>query len=342
MCVGGGITWSNCMEKSAEIRAAVEKANKILLHLHPGPDLDSMGSALGMYWALKEWGKEPTVIRGDSELPDFAPLFPGHEQILAKNFFEVNLADYDLMIIVDSPVDRISALGEVKFPDNFPTILIDHHATTKPICQINLIKPDYPATAQLVFDLFTDWGIKIDRNMATCLFLGVYGDTGGFRYAGTTTQTFMMVAKLVEIIPDFSKIIFTLDNKRLPQTLFYEALALNSIEVMFEKVAVSAVSYQELSAKGIKSEHLGPVSMSNKLKSVIGWDIGVELSEEEPGQVHVSLRTRDPEKYDVSKLALALGGGGHKAAAGARLVGELGEAKAKLREVLPRVYPDLA
>ncbi len=331
------------MENSKEIRAIVEKANKILLHLHPGPDLDSMGSALGMAWAIKQLGKNPTVIRGDSELPDFAPLFPGYEEILPKNFFEITLADYDLMIILDSGSPQmVSTQGEVRFPEDLNTIVIDHHKSNTAFGKINLVRPDYPANCQLLFDLFADWEIKLNRNIATCLFLGMYGDTGGFRYLGTSAQTFATVAKLVELIPDFSKIIFTLDNNRQPETLYYEALALNSIEVIFGKVAVSSVSFAEMASQGVRPEHVGAVGMSTKLKSVVGWDLGIAMHEIEPGIVKVSSRTRDPEKFDVSKLATALGGGGHRAAAGARIVGDIATAKAKLREILPKIYPVLA
>jgi phosphoesterase RecJ-like protein len=67
--------------------------------------------------------------------------------------------------------------------------------------------------------------------------------------------------------------------------------------------------------------------MANRLKSVIGWNIGVIMIETEPGKVKVSMRSRDPELYDVSKLAVALGGGGHRAAAGIKLSMSLDEAR---------------
>jgi len=80
--------------------------------------------------------------------------------------------------------------------------------------------------------------------------------------------------------------------------------------------------------KGISIDAIGGGDgMANRLKSVIGWDIGIIMIEMEPNKIKVSMRSRDPEKYDVSILASSLGGGGHRAAAGIKLAMSLAEAK---------------
>src|SRR3954463_13074656 len=89
-------------EKAPVILAEIEKASSILLHCHPSPDPDSVGSALAMKFALEQLGKKVTVIRGDSEIPQAFMHFPGAGDIQSKSFGEVDLKNFDLFIIQDS------------------------------------------------------------------------------------------------------------------------------------------------------------------------------------------------------------------------------------------------
>src|SRR3989344_3205155 len=87
---------------SSDILSHIEKANSILLHCHPSPDPDSVGSVLAMKCALEQMGKKATVIKGDSDIPQAFMHFPGADTIVKKNFGEVDLKNFDLFIILDS------------------------------------------------------------------------------------------------------------------------------------------------------------------------------------------------------------------------------------------------
>ena len=185
-----------------EILATIKNAKRILLHFHPNPDPDSVGSALGMYHALRGLGKEVTVIKGDSPLPEYLSFLPGYEIITPKNYLEIDPTEFDLFLMLDiSQPNRVTALGEIKFPPTLKTILIDHHISAELFAELNLITPEYPATAQILYDLFHEWGIKLTSTIAPCLFMGIYSDTGGFKYQGTTKDTFLAVATLAELAP---------------------------------------------------------------------------------------------------------------------------------------------
>src|SRR3989344_9571766 len=80
----------------------IKKANSILLHCHPSPDPDSVGSVLAMKFALESLGKKVTVIQGDSEIPQAFMHFPGAGDIVQKSFDEMDLKEFDLFIILDS------------------------------------------------------------------------------------------------------------------------------------------------------------------------------------------------------------------------------------------------
>lgn len=326
-----------------EIWAEIQKAKKILLHLHRGPDPDSAGSALAMMHLLKNLGKNVTVIAGDSPLSPSMSALPGYNQILPKNYFEINPKDFDLFLILDSSsLGQISREKEIVFPENLRTVKIDHHQNDANFANINLVDTSYCATAHIIYDLMTEWKVKISPEMAACLFAGIYSDTGGFKYPPTNWETILAGSNLAKIYPDYFRIIFEWENSRTPKQLEFLGLALNSVEHYFsDKVAISFVSYEELQKHGIGKEDTKNVELPNLLKSVTGWIVGISAIETSPGNMEIGLRKREYEGPDLSKLALALGGGGHKAAAGGTIKMPFAEAKKFLLEKIQEVYPDL-
>ena len=102
------------------------------------------------------------------------------------------------------------------------------------------------------------------------------------------------------------------------------------------------IPYLELEKRGIRKAHTEKVEISNTLKSVTGWQIGASFEERDPGSVSVSFRTRDPQKFDVSKIAVATKfGGGHPSAAGATLKMPFDQALEYLLNTIAVVYPEL-
>jgi phosphoesterase RecJ-like protein len=316
-------------EKAPLILAEIKKANTILLHCHPSPDPDSVGSALAMKFALEQIGKKVTVIKGDSEIPQAFMHFPGAAKIVQKNFSEIRIEDFDMFLIVDagSP-GMISQLKTPAFPLPTKTIVIDHHASNTSFADINLIDLSSPSTAYILFQLCKEWNISLTRDIALNLFIGMYTDTGGFKYPPTDYRIFNAAAELVKIVPDYTKCIFVLENSEQKSAIYFSSAALNSIETFCdEHVVIAAVTYDTLKEKNISLSAIGGDSIANRLKSVIGWDIGIMMIETEPNNIKISMRTRDPERFDVSKLATALGGGGHRAAAGIKMRTSLADAK---------------
>ncbi len=331
---------NNIKEISKQILDEINKSKSILLHCHPSPDPDSMGSALAMKFALEGLNKKVTVIKGDSEIPQAFMHFPGAKDILQKNFGEINIEDFDLFIILDSSTrEMISGIKTPIFPLSIKSIVIDHHLTNTKYGDINFVDSDYPATSQMLFDLFKEWNIKIDYSIALNLFMGIYTDTGGFKYQLTDYRTLEIVSELAKIAPDYHKTIFIMENSENKESIYFKALALNSIKTYFnDNIAVSMVSNDDLKSKNIDINLISVHDVSNILKSVIGWNIGISMVEVKPNIVKISLRTRDSDKYNVSLLAKALGGGGHTAAAGAVLSMPLEQALSKVVETAKLLY----
>lgn len=321
----------------------IKKANNILLHCHPSPDADSVGSTLAMGTLLRKLGKNVTHIIGDSEKPNGLNSLPGFNEIEPKNYFQIDISKFDHFFILDSSnLDQISKKGEIIFPASLQTVVIDHHSSNKEFGNINLVDTSYGSLAEMVYDLFKLWSVDISPEMAISLFTGIYTDTG-FKYPRTTYETFAAASELVRIYPNFPRTIFELENSEEPERVKFLGLALSSIETHFNNsVAISAISYEQMAKLGIKQQHTEKTDIPNILKSVIGWNIGIKMSEVEPGKVSVSFRTRDEKKWDVAKIAVATGsGGGHPAAAGATIKLPFDQAKKFLLETIQKVYPEL-
>ncbi|MDB5238859.1 MAG: phosphoesterase RecJ protein [Candidatus Parcubacteria bacterium] len=320
-------------EKAPLILSEIQKAKSILLHCHPSPDPDSVGSALAMRFAIEQLGErgsgKVTIIAGDSAIPQAFMHFPGAADIVAKNFFELDLSGFDLFIVQDSSkAEMVSKLKPIEFPEHLKIIVIDHHNSNSGYGAINLVEPSYPATAQVLFDLFWEWKIKITPEIAANLFMGIYTDTGGFKYTGTTSRTFMIASALAAKAPDFPQLISAMENSITLQDLAFQGLALSSIESLFAgRFALSVVPFAKMQEKNIEDENASAGMISSILRRIGSFDIVGACIETEPNVIKFSFRSKDGNAYDVSKLAVALGGGGHKAAAGTTLNMPLEEAK---------------
>jgi phosphoesterase RecJ-like protein len=327
-------------EKAPIILAEIKKAKSILLHCHPSPDPDSVCSALAMKFALEQTGKKVTVIKGDSEIPKSFRHFPGAKEIVMKNFFEIDLNDFDLFIILDSAApSMVSRRGNVRFPLPIRTINIDHHASNTFYAEINLVDTSSPALAFTLFQLFNEWGIELTRDISLNLFMGMYDDTGGFKYDGVDYRVLQAASDLSRVAPDFTKAIFLLENSNSKDAIYFDAAALNSIEThLNDNIVIASVSQTDLAEKSISPTVVGGSEVENQLKSVVGWNISVLMTEIEPNRIKLSFRTRDQNRFDVSKIATMLGGGGHKAASGALLNAPLEDAKNLVVEKIRELY----
>jgi phosphoesterase RecJ-like protein len=282
-----------------------------------------------MKLALEGMGKKATVIKGDSDMPQAFMHFPGAQDIVMKNFFEIDLKEFDLFIVQDSSkAEMISKIKPIEFPASMKVIVIDHHNSNTGYGAINLIESSYPATAQVLFDLFLEWEVAIGPEIAANLFMGIYTDTGGFKYTGTTSRTFDIAGRLASIVPEFPQLISKMENSITITDLVFQGLALSSIELLCSgRLALSIVPFSQIKERNIPDDNISAGMISSILRRVGTFDIVGACIETEPNLIKFSFRSKDGNVYDVSKLAVALSGGGHKAAAGAEIKMPLDEAK---------------
>lgn len=317
----------------------IKKSQNVLLTLHTSPDGDSVGANLAMYRYLKSLNKEVTLIAGDSQIPLNYKKLPGIENVLERNIFQINLDDYDLFIALDiAGIDQISKLGPIDFPKNLTILNIDHHIRNKLFGSTNYIVADAPATCEILYNLFKTWKTKIDHDTAANLIVGIYDDSL-FKYHNTTYKTFEIAAKLAKICPEFNDYLFDIDNSNSPEKIKFMGVALSHLEHYFDdEVAISVVPFELMEKNRLPLGTTDDTDINNILKSVVGWNIGINFFEYQPDKIKLGFRTRDEKKYDVSLIAKDLGGGGHKAASGATLNMPFDVAKALLLKKLKSIY----
>lgn len=305
-----------------EIYSVILSANKILLTLHVSPDGDSAGSVLAFDLFLRTLGKKTKII-SYSKIPKNFLYLPGMADVEVVNIAKINLSEFDLCISLDAADQIMITKSEFpKLPEKMKVINIDHHTTNPLFGDINLIE-DLASTSEVVYGLFKKWKVDIDKQTAKLLFLGIFADTGCFQYPLTTSKTFAIASDLTKKGADLNETVLMQFRSYNFKTLKYWGRVLDNMQMDVSKRFVwSIVSAAEIHDLEIEPEDIdGAASLFAPV--TFGTEFGIIIDENE-GFIKGSLRSRT--SFDVSKIAVELGGGGHKQAAGFMLRMPLEEA----------------
>jgi len=322
-----------------KILSEIKKAKKVLLAVHVSPDQDSVASVLAMELVLRRMGKKTKVI-SFSQIPSKLKFISGTEKIETADFAKVNFAAFeesssascDLFIALDSAQERMITRSPFpkSFPSSFKIINIDHHFTNTRFGDINLIDI-VSSTAEILYKLFKLWKIKIDNKLASLLFYGVFADTGCFQYSSTSKETFKIAADLLGKGASLNEAVLVSLRSYNLKTLKYWGKVLENMQMdksrRFVWSTISKTEREDLEVE--VSEVEGAANLFAPVVS--GTEFGIILMEETDDLVRGSLRSR--RNFDVSQIAVKLGGGGHKAAAGFSVKKNLKEAEKEVLEV---------
>ena len=306
-------------ELSGKILREINKAEKILVNCHRSPDPDSVGSALAIRSVLEKMGKDVKVVcptKINSKL-EFLGGFDLIKQIV--DFSELDYKSFDLFIILDSSSwDFASKMERGNIPP-IKIINIDHHKTNEMYGSINLVDSKLVSLSELLYLLFDDWGVNIDKKMANCLLAGIIGDSGAFRFPGTTAKTLEIGAKLISLGADQKEIVFNIYTSIDFEEFKFWGKVMQEMKYdqEFNFVWV-AIAYEVFKKYGGKKNYKKDTA-TTFFQSIRGSDFGIVMVEEEKNKLNVSLRSRTG--LDVSKIAVELGGGGHRYASGGGIHG---------------------
>lgn len=309
-------------------------ADRIAIVSHIEPDADAVGSILGLAGGLRQLGKDVTVALSDP-IPVYAEFLAGAGDIV----YEWPETSFDVYVFADAA--DISRVGRLYLEDRerfagTPIINMDHHGTNPRFGAVNLVVPDASSTSELSFRVLCEMGAPIDGGTATALLFGIMGDTGSFRNGATTAGSFEVAAELFRHGADVQRIAYEqFERKRFDAARLFGDV-LDTIRLDRERRIVSAwLSQEMMQATGATLDEIEGTAAY--LRGIEEADVVMFLKETEDGEVKVSLRSKPG--IDVSAIASALKGGGHKQAAGATLPGPRERAYDLLIETYDRLNP---
>jgi bifunctional oligoribonuclease and PAP phosphatase NrnA len=282
---------------------------------HVRPDGDCVGSQLGLTLALRAEGKRVECWNEDVIPQKYAFLDPEHLFQKPKRGRE-----FDCVIAADAAsFERIGAVGACVAKRKL-LINIDHHASNTRYGDLNWVSEREPSTGELVFWLLKIAKWPMTRQIANCLFTAVSTDTGSFQYATTRPRTFHASAELVARGADLAKICdevyqsYPLSRARLLKHIYshFRLTHQNQIAYFWLRKA----DFARAGSEGDDTE--GLIDHIRAIEPVV---VACVFEEIEPELTRISLRSKD-EKVSVNEIAAQFGGGGHQAAAGARIPGK--------------------
>jgi phosphoesterase RecJ-like protein len=313
-----------------ELRAA----QRLIVVAHENPDGDALGSLIGMQGALTALGKDCLMFIDASELPlpqeyDFLSM-SGLVSTPPDDLDERTIVFLDCGNLERNPAEALQRPG-------MHILNIDHHHDNTHFGTVNLVVPDASCTAEIVWDLMHGLGVKPTLPVAEALYVGLITDTGRFMYENTGARAHRMAAELIEAGVMVHEI-----YRRVYEGVPFGKLALlarglTKVE-RFDSgrltvTGLDATDFAESGAEASYSEgvidHLRAVQ-GTAVAALVRDRIGDTDGDGKPLR-KVSLRASD-ERVDVSAIARAQGGGGHRQAAGFTTAMEWPELVEFLRE----------
>ena len=287
-----------------EVQLLINDYEKITIITHLNPDVDTIGTALGIYGLLKNRAKQVEVVNYGFDLPinlDFLPYFSKIK----------NRINYENSLVIACDAGSIDRLG---FDLQGRAILnIDHHKSNTNFGLINVVDSNSASASQVAYELFKDEYV-ITKEVATCFYAGLVSDTQYFTTSSVSTEVFNLASEIMSYGVDIANVVKNLNQRRSLASLRILSATLNTLELDEDGTLAIMVSSQDKMVEA-GADIVDTVGIIDYGISLVTVKIAIILIELE-GIVRVSLRS----KYvDVSSLATIFGGGGHYNVAGFEL-----------------------
>jgi bifunctional oligoribonuclease and PAP phosphatase NrnA len=301
-----------------EVLKHIEQRNQFLLTSHARPDGDAIGSALACRQILRAMGKEAEVVLRDGVPRVYRPL-PFADKVVQAD--RVNGA-YEAAIILEC--DSIKRTRLEGLEERF-LISIDHHLSGRPFANVNWIDPTAVATAEMVYCLAREAGVKISPEIATCLYTAVLTDTGSFMFEGTNERTFTLARELVLAGANPAHCARNVYFGHSTAKMRLLGAALSTLH-RAGPLAWTSVSQEQMESCHAKEEDCE--GLVNYMLSIHDVEVAAFFRELPDGRYRVSLRSKGG--LNVAAVAERFGGGGHQCASGCSLDGPLPVATARI------------
>ena len=298
-----------------EAAARLRQMDNVLLLTHVRPDGDTIGSAAALCQALRDMGKAAYLLYNPEITDTYAPYAAPYWA--PEDFAPAHIVSTDIAALNLLPDNAASYASRVE-------LAIDHHGSHGFFAPNVCLDAEAAACGEIIYHIIRAL-TAVTPAIAMALYVAISTDTGCFVYTNTTADTHRIAAALLETGIDVGPVNKALFRTKSKTRLAMEARMVADMELYdSDRVVVMSIPLslrQELHATEADIEEL-----SSLAALVEGTDCGITLRELKPGKVKLSLRTGP--RVDACAVCQQLGGGGHKAAAGATVDGTLKDAKA--------------
>jgi phosphoesterase RecJ-like protein len=309
----------------------------VVLSGHVQPDADALGSTLALADGLRRRGARVVATFPEPfTLPASLGWLPGADQLVPPDSVP---AEVDVFVSLDAAsTGRLGSLAAL-LETAGRSVVVDHHASNPGFGDVRLVDPQAAATVVLVAGLLDGLGVELDQTLATCLYAGLAADTGSFRFGNTAPGTHELAARLLRTGIDHAAI-----SQRLFDTAPFGWLGLLSAvtgRAVLEPDIGAGVVWTWSTAGEAREHGLAPDQLEalvDVVRATAEADVACVLKGQDDGSWVVSMRSRGAT--DLSRVAMALGGGGHRAAAGYSSRLDLAGTIAELRTQLDRVLTE--
>ncbi|MGI8586049.1 MAG: DHH family phosphoesterase [Thermoleophilaceae bacterium] len=297
------------------VLAEIGHGQKFLLTTHQNPDGDALGSLLGMHELLRALGKDSIMFMAADEFP----LPYEYQRMPLEDVVSTPPADVGERVAVFLDCGKIERMPvDFLLEEGVHILNIDHHHDNTRFGTVNLVLPSVSCTAEIVYRLAKAIGIEPSRAMAEALYIGLITDTGRFMYENTTPDAHRMAAELVES-GVLAHEVYRQVYEGLPERrLLLLGRALSRLE-RYDRgtLTLTHLTLDDFAETGSdESDSEGVVDYFRAVEgTAVGALVRARLGNGGPESHKVSLRATD-DRVDVSVIARAFGGGGHRQAAG--------------------------
>ena len=326
------------------LRSFINGVNRIVITCHKSPDGDALGSTLALCHVLRRLGKDAVVVTPDMP-PKSLEFIPGLRDLVVFTKHELRarhvLNEAQLLFCLDfNSMKRIDRLAELVEPLKVRRVLIDHHLDPDDAFDIVISHPEASSTCELVFRVLMQMGLlrMMDRLAASCLYVGLLTDTGGFAYSCDNPEFYEILASVlrrrIDRIGLYNKAMntFSADSLRL------QGYAISEKMQLFPEQGAALITLSKEELERFNYNRGDTETLVNKPLAVpeIYWSVFLR---EDADKIKVSCRSQGD--FSVSDIcAKYFNGGGHFNAAGGDFVGTLDEAVAAFHQVLADLFPD--
>jgi len=294
---------------------ALRESRTICVVGHIRPDGDCVGSQLGLTLALRNEGKKVVCWNEDRMPQKYEFLDP--DRIIQKPRKGMK---FDCVVATDAAsFERLGSVGKC-VANRKLLINIDHHESNTRYADLNWVSPREPSAGELVFRLLKIAKWPITRRIADCLFTAVSTDTGSFQYATTRPGTYHVAGELVSRGADLARIC----NEVYQSYPLPRARLLRHIYSHFRLTHDNQIAYFWLKQADFTrtgADCSDAEGLIDHIRAIAPVVVACVFEEIEPELTRISLRSKS-DAVNVNNIAAQFGGGGHPAAAGARIPGK--------------------